>query len=55
MRSRASSREALAALGATTIQNFAATLGSHSRTKSVGALALDHAGLKGSFHDISSS
>jgi hypothetical protein len=38
------------ALGTTCVDNRSATLGTHARTKTVRALALQVAGLKGSFH-----
>jgi hypothetical protein len=43
-------REALAPSRPTAIEYLATTLGGHSRAKPVSALALEHAGLKCSFH-----
>jgi len=42
--------QAFAALGATTCQNLAAVLGRHAGTETMDALALEIAGLEGSFH-----
>ena len=41
--------QAFAAFGTTTSQNLAAVLGSHTGTEAMDALALEVAGLKGSF------
>jgi hypothetical protein len=42
--------QALATLGATTIQNVTATFSRHARAKAVSAFAFQYAGLKCSFH-----
>lgn len=52
---RVSGREALAAFGAAAVEHGAAASGGHASTEAVGALALQDAGLEGSFHDGISS
>ena len=42
--------QTLAATGATTVENSAATLGCHAGTETVSASAFDYAGLECSFH-----
>lgn len=44
-------RQAFATFGTTAIQYMTTTFGRHSSAKTVGALALQYAGLKCSFHD----
>ena len=51
---QASGCEALPTFCTTAIDQVAAVLGSHTRAKAVGALPLEDAGLKGSFHDNNS-
>jgi hypothetical protein len=46
-----SGNQAVTALGTAAIQYQTALGGSHTGTKTVGALALQYAWLKGSFHD----
>ncbi len=48
----ASGRQALAALGAATLDHEAATLGGHAGAEAVGAFALELARLEGAFHDV---
>ena len=43
--------QTLAALGATTRQDLTAVLGGHTSTETVGASALEGAGLESAFHD----
>ena len=43
-------RQALAAPGATTVEDLATAPGCHTGTETVGAGALEYAGLKCSFH-----
>jgi hypothetical protein len=44
--------EALATFGTTTGQNLASAFSGHAGTETVGALALQYAGLKSSFHGL---
>ena len=44
-------RQALATFGAATVQNGASTFSRHTGTETVGASALEYAGLKCSFHN----
>ena len=46
-----SSAQTLATLGAAISQDLTAVFGCHTGTEPVGTLALEHAGLKRSFHD----
>ena len=45
--------QALTAFGAAAINELTACLGSHASAKAMGALALEVAGLKSSFHGVS--
>jgi hypothetical protein len=46
--------QAMTALGATALQDKAAGAGGHAGTKTMGPLAVDDAGLKGTLHGITS-
>lgn len=46
------SAENLAAFSATALKNQTTVLGSHASTETVGALALDYAGLESTFHRL---
>lgn len=47
-------RQTLAALGTATVQDMTTTLGGHAGAETVGALALEYAGLESSFHGFRS-
>jgi hypothetical protein len=55
MGSADSDADALASLGATSVQDFPAALRGHTRAEAVRALTLQIAGLEGSFHGLTPS
>lgn len=50
-KSATSDAETLATLGAAGVEHFAATTSRHSRSKAMGSMSLEIAGLKCSLHD----